>query len=104
MMFVDVWVTCPSREAAETIAIPCLQERLAACANIVPGVASIFRWKGAVERGDEVVLLLKTRQAYFFRLAARIRELHPYETPAITAAPISMIDPATAEWLTDETE
>jgi len=101
--FLDVWVTCPDRAAADRIAEACVAERLAACANVLAPASSIYRWDGAVERADEVPLVFKTRAALFDRLAARIRTLHPYEVPAIVATALSPVEPACAAWLRQET-
>ena len=102
--FIDVLVTCPDRAIAEAIAGACVEARLAACANIGAGVASIYRWKGAIERADEIPLFLKTRARLFEKLAARVKALHPYEVPCIVAAELTQIDPAYAQWLTNETD
>lgn len=102
--FIDVCVNCPDRAVAERIARACLAEKLAACANILSPVSSIYRWKGAVENAEEVPLLLKTRPALFEAVCAVIRPLHPYETPSIVATEILRADPAYADWLDHETK
>jgi periplasmic divalent cation tolerance protein len=102
--FIDVLVTCPDRACAEAIARACIEGRLAACANIGGEIASIYRWKGAVEQAGEVPLFLKTRGHLFENLAARVKALHPYEVPCIVAAELTQIDPAYAQWLADETD
>jgi periplasmic divalent cation tolerance protein len=104
MRFIDVMVTCPDRACAETIARACVEERLAACANIGSGVTSLYRWNGAIETADEILLLLKTREALFTRLSTRIHALHPYEIPCIIATDLTAIDPAYAKWLEAETD
>jgi periplasmic divalent cation tolerance protein len=101
--FIDVLVTCPDRDAAEAIARACVGERLAACANIGGEVASIYRWKGAIEQAGEIPLFLKTRASMFEKLAARIRSLHPYEVPCIVAMELAHLDPAYVKWLEEET-
>jgi periplasmic divalent cation tolerance protein len=98
-----VLVTCPSRRIAETIAETLVAERLAACANCIPGVSSIYRWEGKVCRDREVLLLLKTRQAKLTALAGRIRSLHPYTVPEIIALPISGGSPAYLSWVRQST-
>ena len=100
---VDVWVNCPDRETAERIAEACVAARLAACANLLAPVSSIYRWKGAVERAEEVPLLLKTRAALFDRLAARVKALHHYEVPSIVATALPQAEAAYAAWLVEET-
>jgi periplasmic divalent cation tolerance protein len=75
--------TFPDAEAARRIAGTLVEERLAACANLIPGVESIYRWKGEVERAGEVIVLFKTTEAARSRFEARLKELHPYEVPEI---------------------
>ena len=70
-----VLCTCPSRSAADAIATAALEERLAACVNQVPGIRSLYRWKGRVESDDEILLLIKTTTASFSRLEATIQSL-----------------------------
>jgi len=103
MRFIDVLVTCPDRATAETIARACIDERLAACANIGGEIASIYRWKGAIEQSAEIPLLLKTRASLFDRLSARVKALHPYEVPCIVATEFVALDSAYAAWLEEET-
>lgn len=103
MTFIDVLITCPDRASAEAIARACIDERLAACANIGDPVTSIYRWKGAVETADEVTLLLKTRADLFDRLGARAKAMHPYDVPCIIATEPIAVEPAYAAWLKAET-
>jgi periplasmic divalent cation tolerance protein len=103
MRFIDVLITCPDRASAETIARACVEERLAACANIGSAIASVYRWKGAVETADEIPLFLKTREALFGPLGERVRALHPYDVPCIVASEITHVDSAYAAWLETET-
>jgi periplasmic divalent cation tolerance protein len=80
--------TCSSAGEAEKIARDLVERRLAACVNVVPGVRSIYRWKGAVEQAEEWLLIIKTARARFEPLRAQLRALHSYETPEIIALPI----------------
>ena len=98
-----VYCTCPDQTTAERIAEAVLIERLAACANIVPGLISIFRWQGQIRRDPELLLILKTREAVYSLLEGRIRELHPYEVPEIVALPIQAGAADYLGWLTDNT-
>jgi len=100
---ISVYVTAASAEEAERIGRTLVEERLAACANVLPGVVSIYWWEGAVQRDHEVALVLKTRAALFERLAARVRELHGYQQPCIVAWPIAHADPGYRRWLEQET-
>ena len=85
-----VLVTCASASEARRIARAVVEERLAACANILPGaVASIYRWKGKVETARERLLMIKTTRARLGRLEAAVRRLHSYEVPEFIALPIA---------------
>ncbi|XHR28096.1 MAG: divalent-cation tolerance protein CutA [Chthoniobacteraceae bacterium] len=75
--------TFPDAEAARRIAGTLVEERLAACANLLPGAESIYRWEGKVERAAEVVAFFKTTEACRAHFEARLKELHPYEVPEI---------------------
>jgi periplasmic divalent cation tolerance protein len=95
--------TCPDRGIAERIAETLVDEQLAACVNIVPGLTSIYRWEGRMQRDAELLLLIKTRQAVYSLLEARIRELHPYQIPEIIALPIQTGLAAYLDWIVDHT-
>jgi periplasmic divalent cation tolerance protein len=85
---VVVLVTCPSRASAGRLARRLVSRRLAACANILPGVTSLFWWEGRVDRCRETLLLLKTTAAGFDRLRRAVLALHPYDVPEIIALPV----------------
>lgn len=87
-----LYVTFPSRGDAETVAQTVLAERLAACVNILAPCASIYRWQGKVERGEEVPALFKTMPQLAQRLRARIEALHPYDLPVVEAWPAGVGD------------
>jgi periplasmic divalent cation tolerance protein len=91
--------TFPDEEVAAHIARTLVDERLAACVNLVPGVRSIYRWQGAVEEGAEIVGLIKTTAAEAPRLIARLTELHPYEVPEAIALDITDGHPPYLAWL-----
>jgi len=80
-----------------------VEERLAACVNLVPGLTSIYRWQGGLRREPECLLLIKTTDTRFEALRSHLRALHPYEVPEIIALPISHGDPAYLQWLTENT-
>ena len=84
-----VLVTVPDAETAETLVSTLVEEGLAACGNIVPGVVSIYRWQGQVERAGEVLLVLKTTAAAVPRLLDRVPALHPYEVPEVLVLPVA---------------
>lgn len=98
-----VLVTAPTSEHAEKIARAVVDGRLAACVNIVPGIRSIYRWKGEVCDDAEFLLIIKTRAGLFEELASAIREHHPYETPEIISLPISAGWKPYIDWLNAET-
>ena len=97
-----IYVTAPSREEAEKIAEAVVTERLAACANILDGVTSVFHWEGKLCRGNEAVLILKTTEEKTDALTARIKELHSYECPCVVVLPIEGGNPAFLEWIERE--
>ncbi len=84
-----VLVTVPTTADGERIGRTLVEERLAACVNVVPGLRSIYRWQGAVETADEALLLVKTTAAAFEALATRVRSLHPYTLPEVIALPLA---------------
>ena len=99
-----VFCTCETQEQAGTIARSLVEGRLAACVNILPPLQSIYRWKGAIERADEILLLIKTTGAAFPAVRDRIRELHSYETPEIVGIPISNADDDYLDWLRQQVQ
>ena len=86
---VVVLVTAPDAEVAEHIVRTLVDEELAACGNIVPGVVSIYRWEGAVQRDSEVLIVLKTTRARAPDVVARVPALHPYEVPEVLVVPVN---------------
>jgi periplasmic divalent cation tolerance protein len=100
---VFVYTTYPSIVEAETAGRALVEQRLAACVNILPGMVSHYRWEGRVERGEEVVMLIKTRAALAERVRAAVKAAHSYTTPAILVLPIESIDQTYLAWLLAET-
>lgn len=96
-----VFVTAPSEAVALDLARALVSERLAACSNLIPGVRSVYRWKGEICDDAEVLLVFKTRAALVDRLAARVAALHPYEVPEVVALPVSSGLPAYLSWIVD---
>lgn len=94
-----IYVTTAGSDEARRIAETVVTERLAACANILDGVTSIFHWEEKLCRETESVLLLKTTEARVEALTARIKELHSYECPCIVALPIEGGNQAFLEWV-----
>jgi periplasmic divalent cation tolerance protein len=97
------YVTCPSLDCAELIARRVIEERLAAAANILPGLRSYYRWQGEVTSAGEHMLLLKTRSSLIEPLTARIATLHPFAVPAIVALPIDGGHAPYLRWIEAET-
>ena len=100
---VTVYATFASDEEARRIARILVEERLAACANILGPVRSIYRWRGAVDTADEVAAIFKTSNARADSLIARIAALHSYEVPCIATWPIDKILASYAAWVEDST-
>jgi len=94
-----VLVTVPDAETADKLGEALVGERLAACVNVVPGLRSIYRWQGAVEKAAELLCLCKTTRASFEQLRARVVELHPYDLPEIVALPIELGHAPYLEWI-----
>lgn len=102
--YVVVLVTAGSPEEAERIGRTVVEERLAACANLLGRVRSIYRWQGAVEDAVEQLLLLKARAVDVEALAARVRALHSYEVPEVVALPIDGGSAPYLAWLAESTD
>jgi periplasmic divalent cation tolerance protein len=93
--------TVGSAEDAQRVATGLVEQGLAACVNIVPGISSVYRWKGAVERASEVLLLIKTRSERFEAVRQALVALHPYELPEIVALPLEAGHAPYLAWLDD---
>ena len=93
----------PDYASAESLAHHVVEERLAACVNILSGCRSVYRWKGAVEAADGVPVMIKTTQARYAALEEAIRAHHPYEVPEIVTVPITGGWPQYLAWITEET-
>ncbi|WP_042010537.1 divalent-cation tolerance protein CutA [Aeromonas fluvialis] len=98
-----VLCTCPDQTSADLLCEQLLNQRLAACINQLPGVTSIYRWQGKVERASEIQLIIKSRQSRFTELQQCIQTHHPYEVPELLALPVSNGLPAYLDWLNGET-
>lgn len=101
MSVVSVYAVFGNAEEAEGIGRAVIEERLAACINILPPMRSIYRWKGKIETADEVAAILKTHHWRADALIARIAELHSYEVACIVSWPIDKILGSYADWVED---
>lgn len=86
--YILVLCTCPDQASAATLAESLIQQRLVACVNILPGLESVYRWEGKIERAAEHLLLIKTERRVYTALQAHIQQHHPYQVPEIIAVPI----------------
>jgi len=103
MGMIFVYITVGSIDEARAIGRTLVEERLAACINIIDGMTSIYRWQGAIEEGRETIMIAKTREGLFNELAARVKAIHSYTTPCIVELPLGRIDAGYLEWLAAET-
>ena len=100
---VFVYTTYASIVEAERTGRALVERRLAACVNILPGMVSYYWWQSAVERGEEVVMIIKTRASLAEAVRTAVREMHSYTTPAILTIPIESVDPDYHAWIVGET-
>jgi periplasmic divalent cation tolerance protein len=98
-----VWITVPSRDVGLKIAKELVENRLAACVNILPGILSVYQWQGKIEQGDELLLLAKTRSSLFDKLSVAVKHIHPYDVPEVIAMPIVAGSNEYLAWINDET-
>jgi periplasmic divalent cation tolerance protein len=103
MSTISVYAVFASAVEAERIGRAMVEERLAACVNVLGPIRSIYRWKGKVETADEVAAIFKTTDLRADALIARIAAMHSYEVPAIATWPIDKILSAYATWVEDST-
>jgi len=99
-----VYTNYPSIVEAERAGRSIVERRLAACVNILPGMVSHYWWQGALERGEEVVMIIKTRGSLAERVSAAVKDMHSYTTPAILVLPVESVDQGYHDWIMAETE
>jgi periplasmic divalent cation tolerance protein len=98
-----IYVTAGSGEEARELARALVEERLAACANVLGDIRSFYWWEGKVRDDGEVALILKTRDALVEKVTRRITELHSYSVPCVVALPITAGNPDFLDWIVNET-
>ena len=102
--FIIAYVTAKDADEARRIGRTLVDSRLAACANIIGSMQSIYRWKDAIVVDSEAVLILKTRTSLFDALSAKIKSIHSYDNPCILALPVECGAPEYLDWLAAQTE
>lgn len=98
-----VLCTVPDEDSARRIAQALVAEGLAACVNVLPRLTSVYRWEGEVTSGEELLLIIKTREERYAALEARVKELHPYTVPEVIALPIQHGSKDYLDWLIQST-
>ena len=98
---VVVFVTCPGVSVGRRISRTLIQQRLAACVNLVPKIESCYRWQGKIERAAETLLVIKTTSRRFDALKRAVRRLHPYQCPEIIALPVTAGHQPYVRWVTE---
>ena len=94
-----IFCTCPDQTTSEAIAHLLVEQQLAACVNILPGLTSIYRWQDQLETAEEHLLIIKSTQDQYPAIEQAITLRHPYEMPEIIALPIGQGLPAYLEWI-----
>ena len=93
----------PDQDSARSLAESLVEQKLAACVNILPPMTAIYKWRGKLELGNEHLLLIKTHKECYAALAETIRDQHPYELPEIVAVPIEQGLPEYLQWIAEST-
>src|SRR5215468_8882269 len=101
---VFVYTTYPSVVEAEQAGRALVERRLCACVNFYPGMISYYWWQGAIDGGEEVTMIIKTRASLAEKVRAAVKEMHSYTTPAILVLPIESVDKDYLDWLLAQTE
>lgn len=99
-----VLITVPATEKGDEIANTLVQEKLAACVNILPSITSIYWWGGVVQRDKEALLLVKTEASKLESLSEKIKEIHPYSVPEIVALPPDFVSEPYEKWIKESVE
>lgn len=103
MSYCLAYMTAATVADAKAIGRALVEDRLAACVNVIPGTISVYRWDGAVEEAEEAVLIAKTRDSLFEALVARVEALHEYDNPCVIRLAISSGRTPFLDWIAAET-
>uniref|UniRef100_A0A0N4ZJW3 Divalent-cation tolerance protein CutA n=1 Tax=Parastrongyloides trichosuri TaxID=131310 RepID=A0A0N4ZJW3_PARTI len=103
-VFSVIYVTVPKMEVAKTIARNVVESKLAACVNIIPGVTSVYSWKGNIEEDQELLLIIKTKTNLLEELKKEIVKIHPYEVPEFISLPIEHGSEPYLKWIGEQTK
>lgn len=104
MSVVFAYVTFPTQAEARAIADVLVTERLAACANILPEMTSVYHWQGNIQRSSEVIVVFKTQDSLWVAFEGRIKDLHSYDTPCIAGWPLTRVSNEFMKWVEFQTE
>ena len=99
-----VYTTYPSIVEAEQAGRALVERRLCACVNILPGMISLYWWQGKIDRGEEVIMIIKTRASLAEPVRAAVKQMHSYSTPEVLVLPAENVDPDYHAWIVAETE
>ena len=102
MAFIFIYITAANKKEAQKLALPLLEKRLIACANIFP-ISSVYWWKGKIKNGKEYALIVKTVKKNYNFIKKEIRKIHSYDTPAIIQIPVK-VNEKYGEWMKGEME
>lgn len=94
-----LFTTCPDQDSAQGLAAGLLEQQLAACVSVLPGLTSFYRWQGEVQQDAEVLLMIKTAAEVYPALEKYLLEQHPYEVPELLALPVNRGLPAYLDWV-----
>lgn len=97
-----IYITTEDKEEAKRVASPLIEEGLAACANIIPGMNSVFYWEGEVQSEEECILIVKTEESMNEKVMDRVRQLHSYDTPCILVLPVKDGNEDFVSWVQDQ--
>lgn len=102
-MFSVCYVTVPDAAVGRTVANALVSSRLAACVNMIPGVTSFYEWKGKMEEGNELMLMIKTRSALVTDVIQAVHKVHPYECPEVISMPLGESSQRYLDWISENT-